>query len=434
MAEKKISQRPWRPFPWCLAPDWVWFLQGVFIFVVCSIPMTSAILTTLPELDFLRWLYKCSERVRHLTDKAVQWKRETSKKLAARIMSDPRNYDYLPWILGTCVIPPVMLYFVWQRHRVHGFELLPMLIYHHFRVGPRYRLFAHHQVLVHKEGHDHKGFFVGPWKAFNQLCGMWGGLFYGSIPFHYKLAHNKIHHRWHNDTDDVHTNLDLDRTIFYSYVLYLPRFFYYWTGVSPMVLFLKRKEYGLASGLAQGMVYYYGVGAFLLYHAGWTFTLAYFVYPMLESLTFLGMIAYIWHAFVEPDDFSNQYINSVTILNGLDNVFNEDYHVVHHHALTTHWTDAPAHFEANKHKYEAVKATIFQDCEEGMIIYWMFSGLWDEMAKHFVDLSGKMTQQEKKDLLLRRLRYQKTFGEDAATSWERWGASAQRNWDDGKKD
>ena len=28
----------------------------------------------------------------------------------------------------------------------------------------------------------------------------------------------------------------------------------------------------------------------------------------------------------------------------------EDFHVVHHHSPSTHWTDAPAHFEANREK------------------------------------------------------------------------------------
>lgn len=31
----------------------------------------------------------------------------------------------------------------------------------------------------------------------------------------------------------------------------------------------------------------------------------------------------------------------------------QDYHVVHHHSPSTHWTDAPVHFEANKAKCAA---------------------------------------------------------------------------------
>jgi fatty acid desaturase len=351
-------------------------------------------------------------------------------------MLDPRNSDYLPWLLVCSVLPPVLLWFAWQRHRVHGFELTTMLVYHHFRIGPRFRFFAHHHVLVHKEGHNWNGIFAGKWRIMNQLAGMWTGLFYGTIPFHYRTAHNKIHHRWHNDSDDVHTNIDVDRTVFKSYILWLPRFFYYWTGVSPMVLFLKRREYGLAKDLATGMLYYYGIGVALCVVVDWKFALAYWLYPNMESLSLLGMIAYIWHAFVEPEDPTNQYVNSVTILNGGDNIWNEDYHVVHHHYPNVHWSQAVEHYEKQQHKYAEVNATIFQDCEEGMLIYWMFSGLWDEMANHFVDLNGKLSHNEKKELILRRLRFRKTFEDWRTVSamWAKWGSSFQRNWDDGKND
>ena len=39
-----------------------------------------------------------------------------------------------------------------------------------------------------------------------------------------------------------------------------------------------------------------------------------------QAMTFLGSIAYLWHGFVDPADPSNQYINSMTIIDGLDNV------------------------------------------------------------------------------------------------------------------
>lgn len=52
----------------------------------------------------------------------------------------------------------------------------------------------------------------------------------------------KIHHRWHNDVDDVHTNLDLDRTKLSSFFIYVPRFSLYWMGVSPVALLAKRGD------------------------------------------------------------------------------------------------------------------------------------------------------------------------------------------------
>merc|ERR1711971_1112231 len=220
-----------------------------------------------------------------------------------------------------------------------------------------------------------------------------------------------------------------DRSVFSSFVLYLPRFFLYWTGISPLLLFLKRGEYGQARDMAYGMFYYYSMGVLLCLCTDWKFAAGYWLYPFLESLSLLGMIAYIWHAFVDASDPNNQYINSITILDGGDNVWNEDYHVVHHHAPHVHWTDAPAHFESNKDKYAEVTATIFRDCEEGLIIQWMFSGDWDALAEHFVDLNGTLSHEEKKELILRRLRTRHIEGslpETLGASWKCWGNSAQR--------
>jgi len=243
--------------------------------------------------------------------------------------------------------------------------------------------------------------------------------------------------------------MDVDRTKFSSYILYLPRFFLYWTGWSPLVLFMKRQEYAFAKDLFFGMAYYYGVGAVIWFGVGWSFCLAFFVYPLFEAIAFLGAIAYLWHAFIQPDDPENQYINSVTILNGKDNVFNEDYHVVHHHAPHVHWSEMPKYYEETKDKYAACKATIFTDTEEGELLYWLFTGKWDEMAAHFVDLNGKMTHEEKKELILLRLRFvlstsdgrnflrkgmKEDKDKDDHTTFSGWGTSAQRNWDTGKQD
>jgi fatty acid desaturase len=201
-------------------------------------------------------------------------------------------------------------------------------------------------------------------------------------------------------------------------------------GVSPLALFLKRREYRLAMELLYGMIAYYGVTALMLW---WDplFCIAYWVYPHFEAIVLLCAISYLWHAFVEVSDPGNQYVNSVTILNGHDNVFNEDYHVVHHHSPSTHWTDAPAHFEKNRHHYAAVNATIFRDTEEGMLLKWLFENNWDKMAEHFVDLNGKMTREEKKALIIRRLSVVVgATGRDGKCMHREWGASETiRDWD-----
>eukprot|EP01102_Stenamoeba_stenopodia_P017911 TRINITY_DN649_c0_g1_i1.p1 TRINITY_DN649_c0_g1~~TRINITY_DN649_c0_g1_i1.p1 ORF type:complete len:159 (+),score=44.92 TRINITY_DN649_c0_g1_i1:1240-1716(+) len=134
-----------------------------------------------------------------------------------------------------------------------------------------------------------------------------------------------------------------------------------------------------------------------------TFGLAFVMFPIFEDIIFFGGISYLWHAWVDPEDETNQYVNSMTIIRGKDNIWNEDYHVVHHTSVGTHWTQVPKHFEDNKAEYAKAKATIFQDTEEGELLYLMLSGKFEKMAEFYVDLDNKMTTKEKYDLIMRRI-------------------------------
>lgn len=98
----------------------------------------------------------------------------------------------------------------------------------------------------------------------------------------------------------MHTNLDLDRSEPYSLLVYTPRFFLYWSGISPLAFFLSCKDWNLSRRMFGGMVFYYGLMALLFVH-DWQFCLAFFVFPFMESVVFFSAISYIWHAFVNPD-------------------------------------------------------------------------------------------------------------------------------------
>jgi len=161
--------------------------------------------------------------------------------------------------------------------------------------------------------------------------------------------------------------------------------------------------------------------------------MAYLIFPHCECFLFFSGISYLWHAFVDPKDPTNQYVNSVTILNGNDNIWNEDYHVVHHHSPNTHWTNSILHFEKHKDSYAKYNATIFQGIDEGNLLHLLFAQNWDAMAKHFVDLNGKMTHEEKKKLIITRLSYVVGEGGREKASerhFNSWGTSTIRDWDE----
>eukprot|EP00408_Alexandrium_pacificum_P068334 CAMPEP_0171160256 /NCGR_PEP_ID=MMETSP0790-20130122/3460_1 /TAXON_ID=2925 /ORGANISM="Alexandrium catenella, Strain OF101" /LENGTH=578 /DNA_ID=CAMNT_0011624777 /DNA_START=71 /DNA_END=1807 /DNA_ORIENTATION=- len=409
----------WKPFPWNWLPDpvaWLWgLLEILFIAPIAAV----CIGVVVPTMVVLKAIWR-HPRCAALRSGIPELVRCFSRPLGRALLKDARNHSYIPWMLFLGTFTPALFFWAMRRHSTHGLEFSTLVIYHILRIGPRFQFFAHAHTIVHKAGHDHKGFFRAPFECLNGVVEWWITPFYGVVPNNYSIAHMKIHHRWHNDVDDVHTNLDLDRTVLGSFLIYTPRFTLYWTGLSPIALLIKRKEWLLLRELVSGMVVYYGATLALLY---WNpvFCVVYWIYPHMEACVLLCAISYLWHAFVEESDPGNQYVNSVTILEGHDNVWNEDYHVVHHHAPGCHWTDAPAHFEAHREQYAAVNATIFRDTEEGMLLKWMFEKNFDKMAEHFVDLNNKLTREEKKALIMRRLRV--IIGETG-----RDGKRIQRDW------
>jgi len=396
-----LTRSRWKPFPWAYLPDPVAFVWGVaeILFIAPLLGIEIAVTVPVMELVKAEWGRKRFARLREVLPELV---RSFSRPLGRLTMRDPRNHSYLQWMFLGGIVTPIFFFWALRRHMLYGFEFSTLVMYHLIRVGPRLQTFAHIHTLTHKEGHCHRGFFRGPFQIFNCFTEWWVGPFYGVVPWNYYIAHMKIHHRWHNDVDDVHTNLDLDRTNPLSFFVYVPRFTLYWTGVTPLVLFIKRGEGALIGKLLSGMIAYYGIAALLLWQYPF-FCMVYWLFPHMEACVLLCAISYLWHAFVEESDPGNQYVNSVTILEGHDNVWNEDYHVVHHHAPNVHWTEMPAHFEKNKEHYAACTATIFRDTEEGMLLRWLFEGNFDAMAEHFVDLNGKLTKEEKKALIVRRL-------------------------------
>ncbi|KAL0491684.1 hypothetical protein AKO1_010155 [Acrasis kona] len=388
----------WRPWPWNLFPDWA----SVVVSAVILAPAAPIMAVLIGSGEFI-WaiiLRLCSYTTIHL--RVQSFILDYSQVIANKIMRDPRNMNYLPHILWLSIWGPFLFFSSLYRCMNHGFELWFFILIQFLRIGPRFRFFTYVHVLLHKEGHDHKGFFKGSFSVLNNIVTWWIGPFYGGVPNNYCTAHNKIHHRYDNQIGDVHTNLDLDRSKLLSFFKYVPRFGMYWTGFSPLHFFHSKGDYRLFFSQLLGVAYFYGI--FLCFFL-WSplFAVGYILYPQVEDVVFFGGISYLWHSFYDPKDPDNQYINSVTVLNGKDNVWNEDYHVVHHTEPRTHWSDYDKHFTNNTDIYRRNKATMFSDTEEGELLFLMLQGNFRRLAELFVDLDNKMTIEEKEELIRYRL-------------------------------
>ncbi|MCW3127726.1 MAG: symbB [Bacteroidetes bacterium] len=319
--------------------------------------------------------------------------------LASHIMRDERNAPYLYTMVGVGLWTPVLFWgcFFWQvfaGYQVAWYiQVIVAFAYNVLMMGPYFRFFSNIATLIHKEGHDTRGLFKKPHAWLNNVFGWWLGIFYGHIPETYPLGHQRIHHKYDNGPGDVTCTLDLDRSDPLQWFIYLRRFALYWTGISVLAYFIGKRQWKPAGRMALGMVCFYGLVIALMVVNPW-FGFAYLLLPHLTVIIYLAAINYIWHTFCDPVDQDNAFVNSVTILDGHYNVFNEDFHVTHHHHPQMHWTKMADDYYKNVEKYKANMASTFRDTQEFEMFVWLMMGRFDLLASHYVDLTGKLSQEE----------------------------------------
>ncbi len=331
-----------------------------------------------------------------------------SERLAKVMMRDERNAPYLFSLFGIGLYTPTLfvLAFIWQM--TYGYSaawytvMLVGFLYNVLMMGPYFRFFSVIATLVHKEGHDTRGIFKEPYTFLNNAFGWFIGPFYGHVPETYPLGHQRIHHKYDNGPGDVTFTYDLDRSDPAQWLKYLRRFSLYWTGFSIVGYFIQNKQWVPARRMATGMLVYYGLIAIITILNPW-FGFMYLILPHMSGIIYLAALNYIWHTFCDPADPDNPYINSVTILNGHYNVFNEDFHVTHHHHPQMHWTKMANDYYIHEEKYRANMASVFTDTQEFEMFVWLMMGKFDLMAEHYVDLTGTLSQEDKIALLKYRM-------------------------------
>jgi hypothetical protein len=167
----------------------------------------------------------------------------------------------------------------------------------------------------------------------------------------------------------------------------------------------------------------------MVYYAGWyllfarysiVFTVAYVLYPLIEGNIFLSCINWCWHAFVNPEDPEDGYVNSITILDGPVNVLNEDYHLVHHQYPGGHWEDYLGYRKKHWDQYIAKQATVFRGPHCFEVFFLIVLRDYGALADMYVDLKGEqngkpLSRDEVIEMLKIRLR----------STW--WGVRAPKN-------
>jgi hypothetical protein len=308
------------------------------------------------------------------------------------------------------VLPAWFFYELYHAH-TYGLSLGRVLFYNIVRIGPMYVNFMNVYVMCHKEGHNFGNLFA---KRFNGVFPVgfglkyvfnhWAGLFHGVLPGTFTYSHLYNHHKYDNDERDVYSTAYRPRDRFTSWVTYLPEWFAYASNVSSIRAFCQEGKWNWAAGSALGTAGYVAfVAACWKIHP--TFTLLTLVYAFVEGNILLSIVNFVWHGFIDPNDPSNDYVNSTTVVEGLNFTLAEEYHVVHHQYAGAHWTRHQELYLKHAAGYKECVPTAFYKQNLGFIFGYMITQDYAKLAEHYyAPLWPKgMSNAEMQELMRKRL-------------------------------
>jgi len=339
-----------------------------------------------------------------ITMRFAKWFNRVTAEFNGRFTRHPKDGFLINALLLYGVLIPGLFFLNLYWTMEHGFSFRRAYIYHVLRIGPYFMNFAYVYTLCHKEGHSTTGQFKEPMNAIlRNGFNWWCGLFYGVMPSSFAYGHTRNHHRYTNSPRDVVTTGDRPRDSFRNFVRYIPRFGSYAVNISTVLEFWQDRNYPYMARMLWGSMVYWGfMYAVYLQHP--TFALVYVLYPLLENTFILSAINWCWHSFIDPEDPDNDYAMSVTLLDGPVNVLNEDYHVVHHQYPASHWTKNPELYAKHSSEYLTRKPTMFRNVHVMELFFLIILRKYRVMAEKFVDPAGKMTLEEKEQVVISRLR------------------------------
>lgn len=382
------------------------FLMGTFVLLLPIPWLVVVIASTMLWYGLIGWTYKTAPAI--WLGKKVQG---TAKSLARKIMRDERDSPYLLSYIGIGIIAPTLFFgSYWIQTQYLGANecwcwqnWLAAIGYNVLNYGPYFAFFSQVATMIHKEGHSAKGLFKGPLSVFNNMHGHFLSFLYGHVPQGYPMGHMRIHHKHDNAADDVTSTIFYDRSHAARFLIYLFEFALFWTGISVANYHYKKGKMKEFRKMALGMLAFYGLIAVTMYINFW-FGVAYLLIPHMSCIFLLAAINYTWHAWTDPSEPKNIYKNSITILDGQYNVYNEDFHVEHHKRPQTHWEEYPVNFEKHREDYAKNRAVIFRDTQAFEVFFLILFSDFEKMADKFVDLNGDMSREDIIALLQARLK------------------------------
>ena len=262
-------------------------------------------------------------------------------------------------------------------------------------------MFISHTIFL-PQGHNHS--LYKKWirnnigHFFENLLGM----FFGNIPNNFTTSHVFIHHRLDGGPGDTFYEWDLDRTNLSEFMLYIHRISKHMVGYSSLALFSFYKQDTKYNKLHKGVVTYWLVaGGILALTRSFSFVFWIYLQPLMCMTYFLAMLNYGFHGFLEFDEEGKSIscVDSTTIIDGDDDCFGEDDHMAHHYSQSVYYKDLAALQASKVQEFIKYKASVFRGLSIVELSIFILFSLWDKLADHYVDYSGKMTREEIKAML-----------------------------------
>mmetsp|Transcript_453 Transcript_453/g.659 ORF Transcript_453/g.659 Transcript_453/m.659 type:complete len:462 (+) Transcript_453:72-1457(+) len=399
------------------ATEWISFVVGSVFLTLVGAPVGIVVFTAVVWEAFDRgfnggFVDSGKELTGFIFARFVPWLENRTRQFNIQFVKRPEDAYMMNCIVGYGVfVPIIFLGCAWHAYQ-NGMNYWLLYAYHVLRIGPYFMNFAYVYTLCHKEGHTYTGLYSKSYNKYTLLrhvFNWWIGMFYGVLPATFAYGHSINHHKYNNAMEDVITTSDKPRDNFANWVAYLPRYFLYAINISTIYAFAKENNWKVVNKVFLGSVWFFAWVCVWAVSVSPMFAFTYVAFPFFEAGVLLAAVNWSWHAFVDPTDPSNEYVQSITILDGPINVLNEDSHVVHHQYPGTHWTNHPNFVDKHWEKYIEHRASVFRGTHAFEIFGMSVARDYDALAKKFVDIHGErvgspLTHTERVELIKSRLR------------------------------